>query len=427
MVKQPVKYARVSTASGEQLSALENQTAWLKQQEGSLLLTDVESGLNTERPSYVELKRLIKGNAVSEVIATHFSRLGRDGKEVIGFIELCDKFQVTCRTRDDGILSCSTPAQKTMIYVKAGMAESESDVVRNRVLQGRASGKKEHKPMKKPCWGYKLSEDRKRLELHPEHAQVASKFIARLKKNQWRMMPTLREFDGKTPLSSVRAVRSWLLNPTIRGALAYGQKPNHSFEEIYWDKHPALLSHEDFSAMEAVLAVNRRQWGKHSTRRLRALTGLCRCEECGNVLSYIPDRAHAGLRCKGDMCPQHYKSVREDALIAWVIEQLQTKAAEKLAAKVEQDESPEIGLLREQIQKLEAFDDPDLQEGIEIKKARLRALQNVPIVDDTLVDRFVDPSYWMEATYEQLTEVFHQAIACILITKQAPTEVTLRL
>lgn len=427
MVKQPVKYARVSTASGEQLSALDNQTAWLKQQEGSLLLTDVESGLNTERPSYVELKRLIKGNAVSEVIATHFSRLGRDGKEVIGFIELCDKFQVTCRTRDDGILSCSTPAQKTMIYVKAGMAESESDVVRNRVLQGRASGKKELKPMKKPCWGYKLSEDRKRLELHPEHAQVASKFIARLKKNEWRMMPTLREFDGKTPLSSVRAVRSWLLNPTIRGALAYGQKPNHSFEEIYWDKHPALLSHEDFSAMEAVLAVNRRQWGKHSTRRLRALTGLCRCEECGNVLSYIPDRTHAGLRCKGDMCPQHYKSVREDALIAWVIEQLQTKAAEKLAAKVEQDESPEIGLLREQIQRLEAFDDPDLQESIEIKKARLRALQNVPIVDDTLIRKLADPAFYQVLPYEDLTGVLHQAVACILITKQAPTELTLRI
>ncbi|MFN9906824.1 MAG: hypothetical protein ACK56F_12005, partial [bacterium] len=96
-------------------------------------------------------------------------------------------------------------------------------------------------------------------------------------------------------------MRSWLLNPTIRGALAYDQIKNHEFKQVLWDQHDALLSHEDFAAMQVVMECNRRLWGRHGHKSVRALTGLCVCGECGNKLVYIPGRRWLSLRCRGDV------------------------------------------------------------------------------------------------------------------------------
>jgi hypothetical protein len=37
-----------------------------------------------------------------------------------------------------------------------------------------------------------------------------------------------------------------------------------------------------------------------------------------------------------------------------------------------------------------------------------------------------DPQWFVSLTYEELTVLLHRLLACILITKQAPTALTLR-
>ena len=54
-----VAYARVSTSSGEQLSALDAQIAWLAAQSPDVLLSDVESGRVVSRANYQQLLSLI--------------------------------------------------------------------------------------------------------------------------------------------------------------------------------------------------------------------------------------------------------------------------------------------------------------------------------------------------------------------------------
>ena len=53
-------YGRVSTSSGEQLSALDGQLHWLREQGCTPIMHDVESGLIVERTAYSELLRLIE-------------------------------------------------------------------------------------------------------------------------------------------------------------------------------------------------------------------------------------------------------------------------------------------------------------------------------------------------------------------------------
>lgn len=426
-MRMRVAYGRVSTASGEQLSALESQLAWLRLQACDLVLSDVESGTNVERADYQRLRAMVADGRVAEVVATRLDRLGRVARECDAFIELCDQQRTAVTTRDDGRLTMATPEDLLLTRLKASLAQGESMKIRQRVLRGRAQGERDGKPMKKPCFGYRLSSDRRRLELVPEQAVIALELIEELKRSGWRMQPVLERYVGRIPLNSVRSLRSWLLNPTIRGALAYGQLPNHQFERVLWDQHEALLSHDDFEAMQAVLEANRRLWGKHGERTARALTGLCTCEECGARLAYIPHRRIPSLRCRGEFCSQRYKGVREELVLEFAVEAIASQAAERLAAIATRAEHPEVAILRGQIAALERQRDPDLQDALERKRQRLAGLLNRRPTDGELARKISDPRWFDTLTYEELTQVLHQVVERIEISRQVPRAVHLRL
>jgi len=421
-----IAYGRVSTTSGEQLSALQTQLSWLQNQACDLILSDVESGRNVGRPDYQRMRALVEAGRVSEVVATRLDRLGRLASECDAFIELCDRKQTAVTTRDDGRLSMATPEDLLLTRLKASLAQGESMKISERIRKAREQGKRDGKPMKRACFGYRLSKDRKRFELDPDEAPIARDMLQSLKRHGWRMQPVLNEFRGRIPLNSVRAIRSWLLNPAIRGAVAYEQVKNHQFKEILWDQHEALLSQEDFAEMQSVIERNRRLWGRHSDKQLRALTSLCVCDECGKRMSYIPGRTRLSVRCKGELCSQFYKSTREDKILRWVTDEMARQGAEKLAAMAQATEAPEVETLKGQIQALIAQDDPDLQDAIERKQKRLDSLLGGPTASPDLVRKISDPRWFDTLSYDELTMVLHQMVDRIVITKQAPTALHLK-
>ena len=420
-----VAYGRVSTASGEQASALRAQIDWLRAQEPTLLLQDVESGMNTDRPGYLELLALVEGGRVTELLATRSDRLGRDAQELVRLVQLCDAKGAAVRTRDDGRLSAKTAEELIMLYLKAAMGQAESMRLSLRVHAGLSQGRAMGKPMRKPCWGYRLSNDRSKLELKEPDATIARKFLDALKENGWRMLPTLKA-SPLVPFGSVRGVRAWLMNPTIRGAIGYKQLKNHQFEQILWDQHDALIAPDEFAEMERAIARNRKLWGVHGQKTVRALTGLCICSECQNRLKYIGGRTYPSLKCSGDLCSQHYKGVREELVLMWATAELSRVAATRMAAMAERSEPAEVTLLRKRIEELESLHDQDLQPVIEAKRSRLEQLLITPTIDAGLMERMSDPRWLSRLTYEELTVLLHRLVACILITKQAPTALSLR-
>ena len=421
-----VAYGRVSTASGEQASALRAQLDWLKAQDPGLILQDVESGMNTDRAGYLKLLALVEAGRVTELLATRSDRLGRDAQELVRMVQLCDAKGAAVRTRDDGRLSARTAEELIMLYLKAAMGQAESMRLSMRVLAGLGQGRAMGKPMRKPCWGYKLSDDRLRLELQEPDATIAREFIDALKASGWRMLPTLKA-SPLVPFGSVRGVRAWLLNPTIRGAIGYGQLPNHQFEQILWDQHPALILPDEYREMERAIARNRKLWGVHGKKVVRALTGLCVCSECQNRLKYIAGRSIASLKCSGELCSQHYRGVREELVLRWVTAEMPKVAAARLAAMVEQSEPVEVTLLRKRIDELEALHDQELHGVIEAKRQRLEELLVMPVVDEGLLQRISDPAWFGTLTYDELTVLLHRLVACILIAKQVPTELSLQI
>lgn len=422
-----VGYLRVSTSSGEQLSALDAQGVRVKAEDCDMVLTDVETGRNPLRAHYQSLRQLIDAGVVAEVVATQFSRLGRDSRESDDFVKLCDAKGVTCRTLDDGILTMATPEDLLLTRLKGSLSEGESMRLSRRVRRGLEAGRAMGKPMRKPCWGYRLSSDRKRLEPDPVEFPRAQRFLALLRSLNWRMSTAVREFEEPTPLSSCRAVRSWLLNPTIRGGIAYHQKPNHRFEKVLWDRHEPLLSHGEFAEFERIAELNRTMWGHNVQVKPRLLTGLCVCDECGTRLAYVAGRTIASVKCKGTRCSQLYRSTREEVIVKYAVKEITSRAAQTLAASVSHDEPPEASELRHQIASLQALGDPDLADVIAAKKVRLESVLQIPRVDVEIAQKVADPRWHDLATYEEMQTLLHQLVDEIVISKQVPVAISLRI
>lgn len=421
-----VGYCRVS--KDEQSDSLPVQRSRVEREGCALILSDVESGREIERPGYQELRRLVGAGQVAQVVATEFSRLGRDALEADAFVRLCDDHQTVVRTVSDGILTLTTPDDLVMTRLRGSMAQAESMRLSIRVNRGLEEGRRLRKPMRAPCWGYRLRADRMALEPDPEAWPLAERFVAALERNGWRLTTTLRECREWVPFRSCRGVRAWLLNPTLRGGIGYHQGKSHTYREVHWGCHQALLTHGQFDEFERRQQQNRRIWGANHAMIPRPLTSLCVCDECGCVLKYISGRTILSLRCSGVLCSQHYKGTREDLIIGYVIKQLASRAAQKLAALATQNDEPlEVRELRRAVAKLQAMEDPDLQPVIREKERRLELLLSEPNADPGLVERIADPAWFDTLSRDELREVLQATVRQVTVTRQVPTGCVLRL
>jgi len=73
-----------------------------------------------------------------------------------------------------------------------------------------------------------------------------------------------------------------------------------------------------------------------------------------------------------------------------------------------------------------ALADPDLAEAIELKRARLKTLSQVPQIPPKILQALRDPEMYEQATYEELTELYHRFVEQVVVTKQAVERVVLR-
>ena len=409
-----IGYCRVSTSSGEQLSALESQIARIENAGVERVITDIESGLSNEREGMNELLSLIDGKKITEVIATRVDRLGRDASATDALILLAGRKGVKITTLDGGAIEAETPTGFLMSRLTTSLAEMESKMLSLRIKRGLEQRRKTHKPCRgKAPWGYQISTDKSRIEQDPNTWYSAERFLDSLRANNWRMQRTLDLFQEPCPLNATRSVKAWLKNPILRGGLGYGRRKDDTFERVVWDLHEALLSHSEFKVITIKMEENRAHWGNNSRSTPKLLTGLTRCPNCKRNLRYAGGRARLAVICNTSGCVSRYKGTYE-TIITDAIKQELIKRAADLAQRIEVDEPPEAEALRQQISKLEAFDDADLEDAIEAKKQKLREVLTTssPMRPDRAA-ALAEPAAWEMATPEELRLIFQEFVQLV--------------
>ena len=402
-----IGYCRVSTSSGEQLSALESQIARVENAGVVRVITDIESGLSNERQGMNELLSLIDGKQVTEVVATRVDRLGRDASATDALILLAGRKGVKITTLDGGAIEAETPTGFLMSRLTTSLAEMESKMLSLRIKRGLEQRRKDLKPCRgKAPWGYQISTDKSRIERNIETWDTAQRFLDSLRANNWRMQRTLDDFQEPCPLSATRSVKAWLKNPILRGGLGYGRRKDDTFERVVWDLHDALLSHQEYTVIKLKMEENRAHWGNNAQSTPKLLTGLVRCPNCKRNLRYAGGRARLSMICNTSGCESRYKGTYE-AVISDAVKKELIKRATDLAQRIEVQEPPEAEALRQQISKLEALDDDDLTDAIETKKQKLREVMTTssPMRPDRAA-ALAEPAAWEMATPEELRLIY---------------------
>lgn len=421
-------YARVSTASGEQLAALEGQRQRLADAGVDEIIQDIQSGRDTDRIGYLDLLDRIDRRQVEEVVITRVDRLGRDAADTDAAIAFAAKRGVRLTALDGGEIESTTPAGFVMSRTLTTMAQMESMMLSMRINAALEASRRQGKPLRgRAPWGYAITPDKRRFECHAVEWRRARDFVDLLRANNWRMNTSLdrwqRDGRGEIPLHSDRAVRAWLLNPVLRGATGYQQTSNHQFRQIVWDTQPSLLVPGEFEEFQEVMSRNRAIWGHAYGRKLRLLTGLCVCASCGKRMVYAPGRRIASMLCHQRGCELKYKSLHETKIRDRANEVLSSHAL-ALANQVD-DEPDEAKELRAQIKALEAMNDPDLAGVLQSKNARLDSLLYKDKVDMQLLHKVQRPCFWQHYHYQELVEVYHELIRRIVIRVPRVEEVVL--
>jgi len=408
-------YSRVSTASGEQLQALEQQQARLAAAvpDGftAVEYTDIQSGKDLDRPEFNRLMGDVRAGTIALVMATRLDRLSRNrlhGAELLDTFSADGAPGLICL---DDQLDLRTVSGRLMAGILHAWAVAESERIGERTAHGHAHRRKQGKPFGPLApQGYRFNADRSNYELD-DNADLCRDLIRRFQADP-QIRPWMRwANEHGLNFGSPSAFTRWIQNPALAGARVYGvskkiqvddpkrpgkkktirrhNNPGH-YDEVHWDAHPELITREQHAWLIAFFAGNRSQAAAPlKDGRIRIATGLAMCghDGCFKRMSVHQTGKTAPhfYRCNNQRCDHRYRNrVREEGIIGAAIAALQSKAKElttRVVDVVSQEgasEPEEITNLRQQINEARALNNPRMASLITDMERELAVMLRTP-------------------------------------------------
>ena len=294
-------YERVSTAEqaregysiGEQQERL---TAYCKSRgwTGYKHFTDAGySGGNINRPAMQDMIAAIKDGTVSRVVVYKLDRLSRSQKDTleliedvfipngVDFVSMCENFET------------GSPFGKAMVGVLSVFAQLERDTIRERVTIGREARAKDGKYHggSTPPVGYD----------YIEGCLVVNDFEAMQVRECFRLYETgftyteiadtlnAKGWTHKYGRWILQRVRTVLQNTIYTGVITFGGQQ-------YDGAHEAIIDHETFEAVGAMIAKNHKSHSHKGTNGAY-LIGKIYCARCGK--RYTHARSTSGHKKDG--------------------------------------------------------------------------------------------------------------------------------
>jgi site-specific DNA recombinase len=332
--KKPVNYAvyvRLSKQDDGRAASLEQQTnacrTYVEGQGGTVILEarDVQSGLDANRPGYLQVLEAARAGRIDAAVVWRFDRWGRDTLEALRSFQELLQLGIEVRSATE---SSDDPFLRDLLLL---LANRESRVISSRVRPIMEMQARDGRWQTRPPTGYDLADGR----LVPnETAPLIRSLFERAAKGQ--SIKSLRRWAQSMGLRASRSgIHKILKNPAYAGDVVYNRVSWGKFEkrgarpESEWivtrDAHPAIIDRETFERVQAILDSHTRfRAGVNGSRWL--LTGIARCGYCGGRLyARVRTRSSHMYYCYRRMdygdCEQPF-SINGPALDTYVIESI---------------------------------------------------------------------------------------------------------
>lgn len=349
-------YIRVSTDKDEQKLSLENQRnlfyQYLEDRGWDVFdfYVDVESGTTGKRENLQRLIQDAKARKFDVIVAKELSRLARNGALSYQIRDVATDSSVHIVTLDNAINTLERKSEMFGLY--AWIYEQELQNTSNRIKAAlRIKAKKGEFKGSVPPYGYRLNSGKLVLAEDDTPNNVKRIFRMYLEgKGYDAIARTLTREDCPTPAQVVgkknaglywhgTSVKKILTNPHYVGDLVQGRQTTVSVtskvrEEIPREKqivtedaHHAIISREDFEAVQQYMQGRKRQQAKPKAKK-HLFTNYLFCADCGKALWYVHYR-------KGYVCGNYYKhgkhvcsqhSVKEKELKSVILDDIRNMA-----------------------------------------------------------------------------------------------------
>ncbi|MBD2492616.1 fdxN element excision recombinase XisF [Aulosira sp. FACHB-615] len=477
-----IAYCRVSSKEQANNShALEQQVERLRLAGAEEVYIDVESGYKGRKRSQLEqVMKLVRSRQVSEVIVTRIDRLSRKGKQAFALFDDFLDAGVVLRALDEPF-DLSTPSGKMAAGMLAVLAQHHSDQKSEAVKHG-WQHLRNSKVAIHPPFGYCKINDEYKLDHAPflcllfnkeerSRSQIATEIISAFFEGR-SLRGCLKIINEKYGIQtfahhhktgglftrglfrfSPGGLRTWLLNPVLRGHTCYLRKKNKKTPEnwnIHYNTHAdqTILTELQLQEIEQILAHNRQVRGYGQKGQMYPLSGLvfcggCRssCYSCKGSRGKNQPGYNYYYQCKNwrvRSCDQKRVVAMqkiEDAVIAELVKIAGRIVDLALEPEVE-IESPEIRELRQQLDGLSLLGNnpaiekakKDIENQIEGLKIQQNTHNNKSENNrDFLLWVFSDPSCWREtATVDQKISVYRSLVEKIIIKDGAIASIALK-
>ncbi|CAM3464503.1 recombinase family protein [Marinicrinis lubricantis] len=349
-------YIRVSTDKEEQKQSLENQKNMFYQiiedrgWDVYKFYVDVESGTTDKRENLQRLIEDAEQRRFDVILAKELSRLARNGGLSYRIRDIAEQNRIHIITSDGAINTLEGNANMFGLYAWMYEQESQRTSERIKAVLSSKARKGEFKGSLPP-YGYRVENDK--LVIAEDETPNVVRRIFRMYlegKGFDAIARTLTREGYPTPrqvLNKKNAGQFWhgstikliLSNPHYVGDLVQGRQTTRSVtskarEDVPKERqivvpnaHPALISREDFEAVQQYMSGRKRQQAKPKAKK-HLFTNYLYCADCGKALWYVHYR-------KGYVCGNYYKhgkhacsqhSVKENELIEVILADIRNMA-----------------------------------------------------------------------------------------------------
>jgi DNA invertase Pin-like site-specific DNA recombinase len=139
-----VGYARVSTALSKSRKSqhVDNQVTRLYEAGCAQVFTDEITGTKADRPGWRKCQEALQPGDTFKI--TKLDRIGRSLTNLVDIVTALGKRGVNIVSLDQGVIDTTSPQGKLLFGIMAVIAEWESDIVKERTIEGLEAARERH-------------------------------------------------------------------------------------------------------------------------------------------------------------------------------------------------------------------------------------------------------------------------------------------
>lgn len=290
------------------------------------------------RTQYLRLLDDIEAGRIDAVAIWMEDRLQRQVLELAEFLKVCDGAGVTRIASIGGEFDLSDSEQRTMLYIKAAMAEAEVEKLRRRVLRQRLQAAQNGEPHGGGRRGFGFPGAGKNgitAEQVEQERELIRDVAARVLSGQSLngVATEWRQRGIRTPSGnfwSPQNLRQMLLSPSIAGYRTH----HGNLIEGTWKP---IIPREQWELLKALLEDPARSNGRRGHPAGYLLTGLVVCGVCGHRMVVDYNRRGGGRRVRSYKC-KHRPAYGGCGRVSRDAETIENLIVEALFVAVESDD-----------------------------------------------------------------------------------------